>query len=342
MTRLPDKQNRIRALTDLGATLLVEAAAGTGKTSLLAGRVVVLLANGTPPREIAAITFTEFAAGELRERITRFVTDVLADNVPDELHLAFSNEATVAQKDELAAARARLDELTCSTIHRFCHDLLRIYAVDAGVDPGAEILDEVQRDLAYNSIFERWLRKRLDDLDARDDPIARVAENEPLGAEELLRELAEFRRKHRTAQPLPSDIDRHADRRFVESVEAFRRWFDAVQGPERAVDDIRQLENLTMHFRGLFDPVPGFDTLWRLGHPPRVAIMRTKRFDLKRYERRGAWQRGRRPDEAKQLASEANAHYERCAEAFHELIGRTATAILSLFWRELDGAVGKL
>ena len=46
MTELADHEHRLRALTDLGATLLVEAAAGTGKTSLLAGRVVCLLATG--------------------------------------------------------------------------------------------------------------------------------------------------------------------------------------------------------------------------------------------------------------------------------------------------------
>ena len=62
MSPLPDEHHRKRALTDLGATLLVEAAAGTGKTSLLAGRVLVLLSASVPPREIAAITFTEFAA----------------------------------------------------------------------------------------------------------------------------------------------------------------------------------------------------------------------------------------------------------------------------------------
>ena len=73
MTVLADQAQRIRALTDLNATLLVEAAAGTGKTSLLAGRVVGLLASGIPPREIAAITFTEFAAGELRQRIVGYL-----------------------------------------------------------------------------------------------------------------------------------------------------------------------------------------------------------------------------------------------------------------------------
>jgi CRISPR-associated exonuclease Cas4 len=148
MNGLSDERERVRALTDLGATLLVEAAAGTGKTSLLAGRVVVLLASGVSPREIAAITFTEFAAGELRERVTRFLAELLAGTVPEELRLAFAEGVTPAQCAALEPARDRLDELTCSTIHRFCHDLLRIYAVEAGIDPGADILDEVQGDLA--------------------------------------------------------------------------------------------------------------------------------------------------------------------------------------------------
>lgn len=67
--RLADEQQRRRVLTDLDATLLVEAAAGTGKTSLIASRVAMLLAGGREPQHIAAITFTELAAGELALRI---------------------------------------------------------------------------------------------------------------------------------------------------------------------------------------------------------------------------------------------------------------------------------
>jgi CRISPR-associated exonuclease Cas4 len=125
MTDLTDEPNRRRALTDLDATLLVEAAAGTGKTSLLAGRVLVLLAAAVPPREIAAITFTEFAAGELRERVTHYLEEVLAGRVPVELRLAFPLGVAESQKSGLWQARARMDELTSTTIHGFCHDLLR-------------------------------------------------------------------------------------------------------------------------------------------------------------------------------------------------------------------------
>jgi CRISPR-associated exonuclease Cas4 len=336
MSPLPDERHRIRALTDLDATLLVEAAAGTGKTSLLAGRVVVLLASALPPREIAAITFTEFAAGELRERITGFLAEVLAGQVPEELELAFPEGATPAQRVALEVARGRLDELTCTTIHQFCHDLLRIYAVEAGIDPGADIIDAVQCDLAFASIFERWLRKRLDEIGAVDDPIERIAQNDPIGAEKLLRALAEFRRQHRTARALPSDLDPGADNRFVGTVAEFRAWFDGAGGPAQAEQDVRELEELAGHFRGRFNPLPGFDGLWRLAHPPRVSIMRARLFDLQRYQRRGVWRRGAGSAEGMRLADEAAAHYDRCAEAFRELMGRLATAIVGIFSAELD------
>ena len=64
-----DAASRLRALTDLEATLLVEAGAGSGKTSVLAGRIALLLAAGRDPASIAAISFTEASASELRERL---------------------------------------------------------------------------------------------------------------------------------------------------------------------------------------------------------------------------------------------------------------------------------
>src|ERR1700730_1699040 len=111
MIDLTDQANRRRALTDLDSTLLVEAAAGTGKTSLLAGRVLSLLAASVPPREIAAITFTEFAAGELRERVANYLDQLLANRVPVELSLAFPDQIAKLQKRALWEARLRRDEL---------------------------------------------------------------------------------------------------------------------------------------------------------------------------------------------------------------------------------------
>src|SRR5256885_2114770 len=87
MSELRDIEARRRALTDLDATLVVEAAAGTGKTSLLSGRVAMLLARGADPSEIAAITFTELAASELGARITEYMDRLLVNDVPECLEL---------------------------------------------------------------------------------------------------------------------------------------------------------------------------------------------------------------------------------------------------------------
>jgi CRISPR-associated exonuclease Cas4 len=337
MRQLADELHRKRALTDLGATLLVEAAAGTGKTSLLAGRVVVLLANAVPPREIAAITFTEFAAGELRERVTQYLADLLAGHVPRELRLAFGTEPPEAQRMILQTARTHLDELTCTTIHGFCYDLLRTYSVEAAIDPGAEILDSVQADLAFRSIFEQWLRRRLDSAQPAADPIALIAQIDPIGAEKLLRTFAECRRAHRTARPPTSDLDRHAEVDFIDSVTEFRRWFNGTPGPREAAQDVIALEQLAEHFRGKFNPPPGFDRLWSLAHPPHVPIMRKRGLDLLRYQRRVVWQKAAVGNEGKRLADQAADHYEACAQAFRALIGRLATAIVSTFSSELDG-----
>ena len=141
MPNLSDERNRRRALTDHSSTLLVEAGAGTGKTSLLAGRVALLLASGIHPRNVAAITFTELAASELLQRIQEYVRDVLNGNVPEPLEIAIAEDVTSGQMDtfslaasaangftdkqleSLSLAAATLDELTCTTIHGFCQRL---------------------------------------------------------------------------------------------------------------------------------------------------------------------------------------------------------------------------
>ena len=80
---LIDQDSRRRAMTDFTSILLVEAAAGTGKTSLMAGRVAMMLASGYLPADIAAITFTELAASQLARRIKETVDRLLAGDIPD-------------------------------------------------------------------------------------------------------------------------------------------------------------------------------------------------------------------------------------------------------------------
>jgi len=168
-----DAPNRLRALLDHDATLLVEAGAGTGKTALLAGRVALLLAAGKEPSHIAAITFTELAASELLGRIGEYIEKLLAGDVPKPLQAALPQRLTASQRENLAAARTKLDELTCTTIHGFCQRLVTPYPVEAGIDPGASVADEATSDLNYGVQFSDWLRQRLSSEGAN-DPITEV------------------------------------------------------------------------------------------------------------------------------------------------------------------------
>ena len=147
MTKLPDEAQRIRALTELAATLLVEAAAGTGKTSLLAGRVLCLLADPPCRRvKLRRSPLRNSPPANCASCIARYLEEMLSGRVPEDLRLAFPSGPTREQGGALQQARKRLDELTCTTIYGFCHVLLRIYAVETAIDPGAEIIDRTQAD----------------------------------------------------------------------------------------------------------------------------------------------------------------------------------------------------
>ncbi len=143
----PDQAARQRIATDLDATLFVEAGAGSGKTTALVGRVVALVTSGAAElRVIAAITFTEKAGAELRDRV-RHELEALA-------------AGTGEQAERCAAAIAQLDGAAIGTLHSFAQRLLAEHPVEAGLPPRVDVLDEVSSAVAFD---RRWARV-LDDL----------------------------------------------------------------------------------------------------------------------------------------------------------------------------------
>jgi len=174
VTHLVDLEARVEALSRFDRNLLVEAGAGSGKTALLAGRIVLLLASGAAPASVAAITFTELAAAELAERVQRFVHQLLAGDIDVALRPALPAGLTAEQRAHLSAAAARLDDLTCTTIHGFALDLIRPYPSEADVDPGASVLDPEAAALLRADVFRHWLEERLglDDEALPDDAVA--------------------------------------------------------------------------------------------------------------------------------------------------------------------------
>jgi ATP-dependent exoDNAse (exonuclease V) beta subunit len=149
---LVDGAERERIRTSLDETLIVEAAAGTGKTSALVARLVNVLAEGRGTvQTIAALTFTEKAAGELKLRLRAGLEVERGRAAPDG-----------DRRRRLEEAIAHLEEARVSTIHGFCNDLLHERPVEAGVDPGFEILPEPEAAALYRRAFDGWLAGALE------------------------------------------------------------------------------------------------------------------------------------------------------------------------------------
>ena len=114
MIPVADLAARERIRNDLATSMIVEAAAGTGKTTELVARMIRVLAEGRAQvSELVAVTFTEKAAGELKLRLRSELEKVRTTATSDE------------QRDHLGVALAHLEEAQLNTIHGFCLDLLR-------------------------------------------------------------------------------------------------------------------------------------------------------------------------------------------------------------------------
>jgi len=148
-----DAADRDRIRTDLDHSYVVEAAAGTGKTTELVARIINVLASGHAGAtidKIVAVTFTEKAAGELKLRLR------------EELEAARQRE-TGQRHARLEEALRYLEEARVSTIHGFCADLLRERPVEARIDPQFQVLTDDQASRLYDLAFESWLQDQLRD-----------------------------------------------------------------------------------------------------------------------------------------------------------------------------------
>ncbi len=138
----PDRSERERIATELSSTLFVEAGAGSGKTSALVDRVLALVTSGECElSHIAAITFTEKAAAELRDRIRSALETSAADH-------ARGVEALRCRQ-----ALEQLDGAAIGTLHAFAQRILGEHPIEAGLPPHVEVLDEVTSMVAFE---QRW------------------------------------------------------------------------------------------------------------------------------------------------------------------------------------------
>ncbi|MFA6092044.1 MAG: UvrD-helicase domain-containing protein [Elusimicrobiota bacterium] len=178
-----DAADRETARWDLDVNVLVEAGAGTGKTTLLIERLLaLLLGRGLKAEELVALTFTKKAASEIRLRLAEALDDCAAalggGAIPERRLLraqAVLGEirSRFSRKDEellalVQDALRELDRAEIGTIHSFCASLLRLHPLEAGVDPDFRVdADSAAFEELFESRWALWLDAELGEASAR-------------------------------------------------------------------------------------------------------------------------------------------------------------------------------
>jgi len=140
----------IELATNPSENIAVFASAGTGKTRLLVHRILKLLLNEVDPAHILAITFTRKAAAEMRERLMIVLAD-WAGFDDQQLQLALQQLAHPHDPDSITKARKLYEQILFSeydiritTFHAFCQDILKRFALHAGVPAGFHLLETTE------------------------------------------------------------------------------------------------------------------------------------------------------------------------------------------------------
>jgi ATP-dependent helicase/nuclease subunit A len=190
-----DHLARERAATDFTTNLVVTAGAGTGKTTLLVERVLNAVGSGRAPLStIAAITFTDKAAGELRERIAVGIEELRALSLgegggerPTAATRAYGHLVSrLGIASDLVAERslralADLDRASITTIHGLCAEILRRHPLESGVPPGFSVDRGTAMLPLVDEAWERFLEEELGSLGTRGTLWARLLDVISLG-----------------------------------------------------------------------------------------------------------------------------------------------------------------
>jgi len=139
---LADQAARDQIVQDLDKNFLVEAGAGSGKTTCMLERMLAMIRRGILVENIAAVTFTRKAAGEMAERF----------QIRLEAEWAKSSDPNCRQ------ALDNLDQLFIGTIHSFCGRMLRERPVEAGLSPDFTEVDEVAEDVHRARFFANFVQ----------------------------------------------------------------------------------------------------------------------------------------------------------------------------------------
>ncbi len=126
---------------DITKSVIISSPAGSGKTEKLARRYISLLLGGSEIEKILAITFTEKAAAEMKERILKILEKQNPDMFP--------------------SVREKMPLMRISTIHSFCLKLLKRFSIELGLDPSLEVIDEFNASILWSeSVYESLMEEK--------------------------------------------------------------------------------------------------------------------------------------------------------------------------------------
>lgn len=167
-----DQAAKTKLATDPHANIAVFASAGSGKTYLLVHRILKLLLEGVEPSNILAITFTRKAAAEMQERLMNVLAEWAS---ADDMALKEAMKRLSHPDDDASIAKARKlyeellfaeYEVRITTFHAFCQDILKRFAIHAGVPAGfrvAESNHELKND-ARKKLYKLAQQKNQEQL----------------------------------------------------------------------------------------------------------------------------------------------------------------------------------
>ncbi len=216
---------------DTGKSVIISSPAGSGKTEKLARRYIALVRAGAEVERILAITFTDKAAAEMKQRILR----ILRDEDEELFH-------KLLQKMPL---------MRVSTIHSFCGTLIRRFSFEASIDPNYRIEDAVDSRILWEGILYEVLMRAGKGMEGREFLLRSLSERGFRGIEHLkdiinsLFEKMPFSSEAEIANPVLSTFDsplskggiRGVNGRFGGLIEVLRQW----PGAKEAVQDYESL-----------------------------------------------------------------------------------------------------
>ncbi len=143
-----------RIINARNTSLLVSAAAGSGKTAVLVERIVSLVCDKDDPVDIdriLVVTFTQAAAAEMKERVLRRIGEILEED-PENEHLL---------KQQTLVHRALI-----TTIDSFCLDVIRNHFQDIGIEPDFRVVDDGEAELIRADVLGRVLERAYERKDS--------------------------------------------------------------------------------------------------------------------------------------------------------------------------------